>query len=791
MGNLFLYELKKLFCKKRTWVLILIFLVGNCAIFYQNIQITSPYSPESYQHLYQDSMGKEPARLEKDWTMRLALLQELSTAQNAFLSDDQLVELKERWGEEGLALLLDKQADGKGLTAYTGSPGAEYALYQDALRQLTSVIGYAGYLQEVQTKAKNLAAISIFQKGDNSFELKNIEKTARDFLKMEKADPPVFSPDRGVEAAVSFSFTDILLLLLLLYLCYETMIREKENGSLFLIRSTQRGRTALITAKIGVLFVSCAFLTGMLFLGNLCIGQFTYGLGDLSRSIQSISSFKTSILEGSVLQFFFLFFVSKLFVLFLCTCLLLLLSYRVRQSLFVYLGVFLLYGIGAAQYYTIDSTSYLQFWKYANLFYFLKSESVLGQYQNINLFGVPVNAIPFVFISCAILLLLMAAATILIFCRSPILQARKKRISFPGMRGLHTGLFRHESYKLYVTQLGLLLIFVIGLYQYVSYKDYRPLLIQDDILYQSLLLRAGGELTADTPIQIEKEWQRISSLEQESFSLEQAFQNKEVSHTEYQIHSMNLAQKLADKPALEQLEQRYSELAALQDRTGFSLSLIFEKEYDLLTKRMDQDVSQAMLFLAAMLLTLTGYFTMEQSSGMNRLIQCSASGGSRIHRTKLLVGCGMGLLLFIAAYLPGFLVTKKHFNLNTLSAALQSLKQFAHISFQITIGQYLILQMCLRLLSSILFVMLWYSLCQVFKKTVPALLAGSVLWLSPCILYFFQVHFFTDFSSIPLLSTNYLFLHPEAIPVGVSALYLLASVASVFALTRRQTRRLR
>ena len=66
----------------------------------------------------------------------------------------------------------------KNYTLYTDSLSLDYALLSQLVSEYDTVAGYTDFLDSVQTKAGQLAGISIFQNDETGYDLKNIEVTA-------------------------------------------------------------------------------------------------------------------------------------------------------------------------------------------------------------------------------------------------------------------------------------------------------------------------------------------------------------------------------------------------------------------------------------------------------------------------------------------------------------------------------------------------------------------------------------------------------------------------------------
>ena len=66
----------------------------------------------------------------------------------------------------------------KSYTLFTDDLNTEYRLFNQLQNEYDTVAAYTDFLDGVQTKATQLAGISIFQNDKTGYDLKNIEQTA-------------------------------------------------------------------------------------------------------------------------------------------------------------------------------------------------------------------------------------------------------------------------------------------------------------------------------------------------------------------------------------------------------------------------------------------------------------------------------------------------------------------------------------------------------------------------------------------------------------------------------------
>ncbi len=135
----------------------------------------------------------------------------------------------------------EQEYNDKSYTLFTDDLNTEYRLFSQLQSEYDTVAAYNDFLDGVQTKAAQLSGISIFQNDRTGYDLKNIELTAQVYAGL--ADTPIeYYPQKGLYTAISYAFTDLILLAAMLLLALILVRQERDSGLLSLIRSLPGGR---------------------------------------------------------------------------------------------------------------------------------------------------------------------------------------------------------------------------------------------------------------------------------------------------------------------------------------------------------------------------------------------------------------------------------------------------------------------------------------------------------------------------------------------------------------------
>ncbi len=267
----------------------------------------------------------------------------------------------------------------KTYTLYTDSLSLDYALLSQLVSEYDTVAGYGDFLDSVQTKAGQLAGISIFQNDETGYDLKNIEVTAAVCAGLGETAIDYY-PQKGLYTAISYAFTDLILLVSMLVQALLLVRQERDSGLLSLVRSLPGGRLQTALAKLGAFALSLLAVLALLYGVNLAYCAATFGLGPLTRTIQSVPALMRCTMQITVGQYLFRFCWPSGPARLSWGC-----GSCWRHSLPA--GPLVMFGIRAA----IPATSRLNVIKYANLASLLQTNELLGNYRNLFWFGSPIG----------------------------------------------------------------------------------------------------------------------------------------------------------------------------------------------------------------------------------------------------------------------------------------------------------------------------------------------------------------------------------------------------------------
>ncbi len=311
---------------------------------------------------------------------------------------------------------------------------AKKELYTRYLYELNSAATYREYREGILTNAKRMVLFSSFS--DGSFARKNVEKTAGHFAQMEPVEITE-GPFLGVEKFFS-PVTAALELIFLFLAGYLLFIQENENGIRSLLYVTRYGKTRLFLAKTAVHILCVAAATLVMYGSNFLILNAQYGLGDLSRSIQSVPKYRSC---GNVLSVGGVLFSGIAVIIYLLASLTVLFGFLCiwgKRTIFSVLLFFGCVAVSVLCYMQIPINSALGWLKYVNPVFCLDVGEVLGKYVNLNLFGSPVSYL------LAVIFIYAATACVFFCCPGAgiVRSGRREKGGFHFAGGSRGGIMR-------------------------------------------------------------------------------------------------------------------------------------------------------------------------------------------------------------------------------------------------------------------------------------------------------------------------------------------------------------
>ena len=563
-----------------------------------------------------------------------------------------------------------------GYLRYGDTLPREYTFLKTIVYEYDEAAGYDAFLDSIAQKAQQLSSISIFANSADGYDLANIEATARAFEGM-RGIPIQYYPQRGLVTALDFALTDVVAVFAMLLLATVLVRFERDTGLLALIRSARAGRCKTALAKLAALALSLAPVLVLLYGVNLIYCHACYGLGPLSRSVQSVPALMRTTLSLSVGQYIGLFLLTK-WAAALAAGAWVMLAMLAAKRLFtgaLAAGGFLALNLLVRS--LVPATSRWNVLKYANLVSLLRTNEFLGRYHNLYWFGRPLALAVVTAVTAVVCCTAFCALFCLVFTRGRLQAAQKLALRAPAplrrfwARHARAGTtpFGTELFKLFCVGGAALILCLFGAYQVYDAVQTESYIDADEIYYRYYMQNMQGPLRAETLGWLKSESEKFQPLVQ----LQSALAAGSISQAEYSALMMgydSLQREMGTYQRVLAEAQRAAQLTRCQLVYGTGWLRLFDTA----------DARDAADALAAALLCcvcFAGLFAMEKQTGMARVVCAAPLGRSYTVKCKLraaALACGV---LTVLGVLPRFWVALRDYGLACPFAPLYSLPAYA------------------------------------------------------------------------------------------------------------------
>ncbi len=638
-----------------------------------------------------------------------------------------------------------------------GEIRAYYYIYADELEKRDYLNSYSDYLSETIEESENAAQISIF---NNSFSQKSFELLSQTFtalgkLKLQNTKTAAF------EKTVTNNATNVLLVLLVLLLCVILFYNKDKNVSL-MIRSCKNGRMKLFFSRLfASSFLILLSVIG-LFAENFILYGFFYGYDiDLSLCVQCSELFKSFYYGISLREFSAIFIAVKFLTLLVIFLIIYLLLYVLSDLNTLVLSLTLFAGAEYLLYQYIAVYSDFSVLHTANVISFLNDEKWIT-YGVFNLFSTPVK----IFDGMIVLLLIFLAALIItnaLVAKKIYTIRTKNRLQLKINRSAQKieSIFsdikdkliadKGEAYKLLVSQKFFFVLVAAVLVFLNTYSFGTVEKLPLEAYLDNFYAQYSGELNETTYQKIEELSSMVAENELNTEMAEEAYMNGEISFEEYSAQINKYSSNDTVMNALQVIESQIEYIEA-QESVGKTVYLIDETGYDnLFGADTSQDSTvQIITFLLILLFLTYGLISKDKNKEILCLLRSTVNGRTQLLKTKLKMGFMITTIAYLAWVGIELIYFTTYFNMDNLSAPVQSLQIFAEFPLNINILTFTIL---FYLSKYIVFISVFYifTAVNIFLENKISIIINFALVISPCLLGFLGLDVLSDFSITGIL----------------------------------------
>ncbi len=607
------------------------------------------------------------------------------------------------------------------------------------------ILAYADYLASVDEKT---AEIEIMQRflNDGGYSLKSAKKISEVYRRLEGITPTVQDPMPLLNITDN-DFTDYLAVIMIFIIALTLVFYEKNEDQLSLLRTTAKGRRKLMAAKIAAMFLAVTAVVAVLFATNALMGRCLFGSMELGSPIQSIYRYRTGPFRITVGGYLALYFPAKILTCFLLGVFFMLMCAVFNNIIFVFVGSAVAVLTESLLYAKISGTDFLSFLKYLNVSYGLRTGGMFSDYVNLNLFGNPVSTLLLYWILWA------AVTAVAVFAVAGYLEKTHETKASPtGKRNLlrgierHTSVFLHECYKLLIPGRCLIVLALAIAFTVwwnppatVSFDSLR------EVYYKDYMDRFYGPLNAANRERINAEQERYDRLFAEIAAA--AAENDpefltDMQYAEEQDRSDAFADVMTHVEYLETVE---------------GSALFFDKGYRILTDSgnyWNRDTMQAFVYIILLVAMAFGIFGLDHRYQETRILRSTYRGRGTLARVKCILGASCTLIAFSLVYLVHTGNVLRAYGTGGIHAPAACMEHLSQIPGNLSVLQYILLVLLLRLLGGVLIVVVIFALFRRLKNGIFVMISCVGLFLIPLVLVALNIPGAQYFLLNPLLLGN-------------------------------------
>lgn len=628
---------------------------------------------------------------------------------------------------------------------FTDSLERESAFINQIYEEWQKVSGYGDYLRSIRENKAVLSEISVFGgQENNTYSARNLKKSAADYAHLTDYNVR-FTPEKGITSAMHNMWTDLFVLLGVMLFVAGMITEEKEKQLFFITRSTRHGVFASIMSKLAALLIHCILLTVLFYTVNLLFFGQSTGWFAADAGLQSLASYMESCLSVSIFEYFVISVLTKAFLLFGTGAVLTLFCILSRLAVLPFLAAFVLVGGSALMYYLIPAGGAFTVFKYINLVGLMKTENLYGGYLNFNLFGYPISRAGLSIILILLICLAGVTGSVWMFVRMRNFEAGRLRLSFYLPFQPYVNIFRHEGYKIFITNhaLVILALFAVLLAYRSVDRTYKP--SAGEQYYRDIMETLEGELTEEKESLVLSEQARYEEAFQKIEDIEEMVSLGELSQDAADALKAQADMTLAFYPAFCRVEEQY---AYIREHGG---RFVYETGYLYLFGMAEDVFSMDFLIVSIGLILITGgAMTMEYQSGALFLLGATRTGRRKILLHKILI-CGMAAaVLALIPVLCRVYRIASVYPMHESGASIRNIPSFKSFAISVPIGLFVLFFVLSQATAAVIVTLLATAL-SIWRKNQAQTIFFSLLLLAvPMILRLLGFEIAQWFSLYPL-----------------------------------------
>lgn len=618
---------------------------------------------------------------------------------------------------------------------YTGDISKENYFWKEIKKEYEETKKYKQTIKEIVEKAENLNTISIFKNSENSFSSKNIKDTAKNYEKMINTKIN-FIPSKGIENFTNLGIIDVFIILLIFVISTIIIFEEREKNLIILIKSTKNGRTKTMLSKIIVMFILITSITLIMYSINFIYYGINIGYGNLSNSLQSISTFIYSTLQINIWQYLILFIITKICVFCIVSLIILIISSTARNNVSTYIAFIAIFSISFLLYKIIDPISKYNIFKVINIINLIEANSMYKTYINLNLLGNIKNVLTLCIYFAIILLVTCSFANLYIFNKKTDFKIKESFIlnKIKGITILKQKILKKiiyiELYKLFITNKVAIIIIIFAIFQVYNFANSNKKISFSENIYRNYMQILSGKLTKEKQNFIEMEKQKFERAELAIQNIEEKVKIGEITRETAKKYTIPYEEILSQKNIFIKILEQYEYI-----NTHPNAEFVYDTGYKELLRVNKYAFFETDLYLIVMIIIcFTEIIVIEYKTGMIKILNTTPKGKKCTIKNKIIICIFTSFIIFIISVIPEILKIKQIYGFNNITASITSISAFKMLPIKINILTFIIITYLTKLIIFINITLLILYITLKIKNTTYSILVSSSVLLIPSIL---------------------------------------------------------
>lgn len=545
---------------------------------------------------------------------------------------------------------------------------------------------------------------------------------------------------RGWNEFFSLKTPIIFLSLASLALYCQTFTVDKRAGMDILMHIYKKGSKPAIRAKLLFIFSTSAVLTLIFTLTPLIIFAVFGGLSNPGIPMQLLSEFTYFRYELTVLQYLAVFCAVRWLV-FVCLSLILAFVGKIFQSevpSFIILTVITAVGVILCQIHSESTVYWLYKFSPVNL---AEVNILFDRYRGLHIFG-GFGDYTWVMIGAMVLLSAIICTASILHKPQPAVEVRRE-LKSTAFRKNSMSVIGTEFYKQLIAEAGVyILVGAVLAKSLISAVYYRNDPVSNEIVYMDYIGRVAGEITDDKLAYIAEEGEYINSVLSEHSAVMTAYQNGELSGTEYSRHMGKYNYARYCESAYERLEERKEYLVSASMQYE-NVVFLYEKGIELFFNS-PIDIAALLTFIVL----ISRVFTLEYDSGFYRILRASKYGRKKVMISKLTFSVIVAAMVNIVFLIIDIGFMAHNYDVNYFNSSIMSIPGAS--STDMSILQFTVIKKAISFAGNIICSLAITAISVILEKYITTMIAVCMLIFIPITLKYYGIGIldFVNFAAI-------------------------------------------